>query len=196
MPNFTECSEVPRCGLNTRHDNREVTLTHLTQAQIFALWQIGHGLNPHERVNDYQRYSMLIVLPVRSMSCILGNSSSFQAADDDQFCRYFFLLSAKKDELKNFSCMWWWEMLSFYLLNSVEKDLGYQKVSFKALQQPYLFFLILVLVPLTRLTDRNWVRRFVERKHFFHIHLGRRFLCDLPFPHFEGKFMRIINTLI
>ena len=31
MPN---CSEVPKCGLNTRHDNREVTLTHLTQAQI------------------------------------------------------------------------------------------------------------------------------------------------------------------
>ena len=51
---------------------------------------------PHERVNDYQRYSMLIVLPLRSMSCILGNSSSFQAADDDQFCRYFFFLSAKK----------------------------------------------------------------------------------------------------
>ena len=25
---------VPKCGLNTRHDNREVTLTHLTQAQI------------------------------------------------------------------------------------------------------------------------------------------------------------------
>ena len=33
-PNFTEYSEVPKCGLNTRHDNREVTLTHLTQAQI------------------------------------------------------------------------------------------------------------------------------------------------------------------
>ena len=27
-------SEVPKCGLNTRHDNREVTLTYLTQAQI------------------------------------------------------------------------------------------------------------------------------------------------------------------
>ena len=26
-------SEVPKCGLNTRHDNREVTLNHLTQAQ-------------------------------------------------------------------------------------------------------------------------------------------------------------------
>ena len=24
---------VPKCGLNTRHDNREVALTHLTQAQ-------------------------------------------------------------------------------------------------------------------------------------------------------------------
>ena len=38
-PNLTEpkseCSEVPKCGLNTRHDNREVTLTHLTQAQIW-----------------------------------------------------------------------------------------------------------------------------------------------------------------
>ena len=29
----TECSEVPKCGLNTRH-NREVTFTHLTGAQI------------------------------------------------------------------------------------------------------------------------------------------------------------------
>ena len=28
-----ECSEVPKCGLTTRHYNREVTLTHLTQAQ-------------------------------------------------------------------------------------------------------------------------------------------------------------------
>ena len=42
-PNFTECrispsaegSEVPKSGLNTRHDNREVKLTHLTQAQNF-----------------------------------------------------------------------------------------------------------------------------------------------------------------
>ena len=28
-----EFPEVPKCGLNTRHYNREVTLTHLTQAQ-------------------------------------------------------------------------------------------------------------------------------------------------------------------
>ena len=32
-----ECSEVPKCELNTRHDNREVTLTHLTQGKLCAL---------------------------------------------------------------------------------------------------------------------------------------------------------------
>ena len=30
---FDRMPNVPKCGLNTRHDNREVTLTHLTQAQ-------------------------------------------------------------------------------------------------------------------------------------------------------------------
>ena len=36
-------SEVPKCGLNTRHDNREVTLTHLTQAQTVGSdkWATG-----------------------------------------------------------------------------------------------------------------------------------------------------------
>ena len=33
-PNVSEyLSNVPNCGLNTRPDNREVTLAHLTQAQ-------------------------------------------------------------------------------------------------------------------------------------------------------------------
>ena len=27
---------VPKCGLNTRHDNREVALTHLTKAQTLC----------------------------------------------------------------------------------------------------------------------------------------------------------------
>ena len=30
MPNLSESRNFPKCGLNTRHDNREVTLTHLT----------------------------------------------------------------------------------------------------------------------------------------------------------------------
>ena len=34
-PNLSEyLPNVPKCGLNTRHDNREVTLIHLTRAQI------------------------------------------------------------------------------------------------------------------------------------------------------------------
>ena len=32
-PNLSEY-RVPKCGLNTRHDNRQVTFTHLTGAQI------------------------------------------------------------------------------------------------------------------------------------------------------------------
>ena len=33
-PNLSEyLANVPKCGLNTRHDNREVTLIHLTRAQ-------------------------------------------------------------------------------------------------------------------------------------------------------------------
>ena len=31
---FDRMPNVPKCGLNTRHDNREMTLTHLTQAQV------------------------------------------------------------------------------------------------------------------------------------------------------------------
>ena len=34
-PNLSKnLPNVPKCGLNTRHDNREVTLIHLTRAQI------------------------------------------------------------------------------------------------------------------------------------------------------------------
>ena len=30
---FVRIPNVPKCGLNTRHDNREVALIHLTRAQ-------------------------------------------------------------------------------------------------------------------------------------------------------------------
>ena len=36
-PNFSEyLPNVPKCRLNTRHDSREVTLTHLTRAQTLC----------------------------------------------------------------------------------------------------------------------------------------------------------------
>ena len=97
---------VPKCGLNIRHHIREVTLS-----ANFALWQMRQRFNPYKRVNDYQRYSMITILPLRSMSCTLGNSSSLWAAGDDHFCRYYNPPSAKKDILKIFLCIWWWQML-------------------------------------------------------------------------------------
>ena len=145
-PNLSEyLPNVPKCGLNTRHDNREVTwsdvkrhLFSFSESRIcpniyrmfrsvdwthdmiivkwhlfiwfdtsanFALWQVRHRFNPRKRVNDYQRYSMLTVLPLRSMSCTLDNSSSLQAAGDDHSWRHYDSLSAKKDILKNFLCI-------------------------------------------------------------------------------------------
>ena len=68
-----------------------------------------HRLNPRKRVNEYQRYSMLTVLQLKSMSCTLGNSSSLQAAGDDHSCRYYNPLSAKKDIWKHFFSIWWWQ---------------------------------------------------------------------------------------
>ena len=44
------------------------------KATNFALWQMRHRFIPRNRVNDYQRYSMLTVLPLRFISCTLGNS--------------------------------------------------------------------------------------------------------------------------
>ena len=110
-PNLSEyLPNVPKFGLNTRHDNREVTLS-----ANFALWKMRQRFNAHKRVNDYQRYSMLTILPLRSMSCTLGNSSSPWAAGDDHFCRYYNPLSGKKDILKFFLCIWWWQMLRWKL---------------------------------------------------------------------------------
>ena len=85
-PNFpiVESPNVPKfeVWIEHRHDNREVTLTHLSQAQNLRS-DIGHRINPHERVNESTFFHANC--SVRSMSCILGNSSSFQAAYDDQF---------------------------------------------------------------------------------------------------------------
>ena len=96
---FTECSEV--WIEHTTWQSWSDTYSFDTSAN-FALWQMRHRFNPRKWANDYQRYSMLTVLPLRSMSCTLGNSSSLQAAGDDHSCRYYNPLSAKNDILKNF----------------------------------------------------------------------------------------------
>ena len=43
-PNLSEyLPNVPKCGLNTRHDNREVTLIHLTRAQTLRSDKCANG---------------------------------------------------------------------------------------------------------------------------------------------------------
>ena len=70
---FTECSEV--WIEHTTWQSWSDTYSFDTSAN-FALWQMRHRFNPRKWVNDYQRYSMLTVLPLRFMSCTLGNSYS------------------------------------------------------------------------------------------------------------------------
>ena len=70
-PNLSEhLPNVRKCRLNTRHDNREVTLIHLAREQTLRSDKCATGPIHTERVNDYQCYSLLTVLPLRSMSCI------------------------------------------------------------------------------------------------------------------------------
>ena len=71
---FTECSEV--WIEHTTWSSWSGTYSFDTSAN-FALWQMRHRFNPHKRVNDYQRYSMLTILPLRFMSCTLGNFGIF-----------------------------------------------------------------------------------------------------------------------
>ena len=73
-PNLSEyLPNVPKCGLNTRRDNREVTLIHLTRAQTLRSDKCATG-------SIHANGSMVInVFPcwaLRSMSCTIGNSSS------------------------------------------------------------------------------------------------------------------------
>ena len=43
-PNFSEyLPNVPKCGFNTRHDNREVALIHLTRAQTLRCDKCATG---------------------------------------------------------------------------------------------------------------------------------------------------------
>ena len=111
-PNFSESRICPNTECS---EFRSVDWTH---DMIIVKWHllIWHKRklcaltnSPHERVNDYQRYSMLILF-CRSGLCpaplAIHLRSKLQQADD-QFCMYFFPLSSKKNILKNFLCMWW-----------------------------------------------------------------------------------------
>ena len=117
MPNFSESRICP----NIYRMFRSVDWTH---DMIIVKWHLliwlkrklcalinAPPVQSTQRINDYQRYSMLTILPLMSMSSTHGNSSSLWAAGDDHFCRYYNPPSAKKDILKIFLWIWWWQML-------------------------------------------------------------------------------------
>ena len=113
-PNLFEyLPNVPKCGLSTRHDNREVTLIHLFiwhKRKLCALtnappvqsthtgqwlWTLFHGNCSAAQV--YVLYPRRFIF---TLSCRRHH-----------FCRYYNPQSARKDILKNFLCIWWWQML-------------------------------------------------------------------------------------
>ena len=64
---------VPKCGLNTRHDNREVTLIHLTRAQTLRSDKCATG---SIHANGLMTINVSPCQALRSMSCTVGHSSS------------------------------------------------------------------------------------------------------------------------
>ena len=139
-PNLSKNSpNVPKCGLNTRHDNREVT------------WQLFNF--PESRIcpNIYRMFrsvdwthDMIIVkwhlfIWRERKLCALTNAPPVQSTQTGQWLSTLFharrsglclvpsaihlrselqatiifagITIHKKDILKNFLCIWWWQML-------------------------------------------------------------------------------------
>ena len=120
-PNLSEyLPNVPKYGLNTRHDNREVTLIHLFiwhKRKLCALTNVppvqsthtGQWLSTffHANCSAAQVYVWYPRQFIFALSCRRHH-----------FCRYYNPQSARKDILKNFLCIWWWQMSLWKLVLS------------------------------------------------------------------------------
>ena len=101
---------VPKCGLNTRHDNREVTLIHLTRAQTWRSDKCATGSAPP--VQSTQTGQWLSTLFHARRSCLCLVPSAIHLRSKLQATVIFAGITIhKKDILKNFLCIWWWQML-------------------------------------------------------------------------------------
>ena len=108
-PNLFEyLPNVPKCGLNTRHDNREETLIHLTRAQILRSDKCATGsihTNGSTTIN-------VISCQLFCRSCLCLVPSAIHLRSKLQATIIFACITIhKKDILKNFLCIWWWQML-------------------------------------------------------------------------------------
>ena len=136
MPNF------PKCGFNTRHDNREVTLIEFFENRICL--NIYRMFRSVDWTHDMIIVKWHLFIWHQRKLCALTNAPPVQCTQTGEwlstlfhancsaaqvyvlyprqfifapscrrrpFFRYYNPLSAKKDILKNFLCIWWWQML-------------------------------------------------------------------------------------
>ena len=138
-------SNVPKCGLNTRHDNREVTwkLSNFSESRICPnIYRMFRSVDwTHDMV--IVKWHLIFNWHERIL-CALTNAPPVQSTQTGQwlstlfhvncsaaqvyvlyplqfifalscrrhhFCRYYNPQSARKDILKIFLCIWWWQML-------------------------------------------------------------------------------------
>ena len=115
-PNLSEnrMYRIPKSGLNTRHDNREVTLTHLTQAWHKRKLCALTNRPPSQSTRTGQWLSTLFHANCSAAQVYVVHPWQFIFA---LTCRrrsvlqvQFFPLSANKVILKNFLYMWWWQI--------------------------------------------------------------------------------------
>ena len=137
-PNLSKnLPNVPKCGLNIRHDNREVT--------VIQFFRKPNCTNIYRMFRNVDwRHDMIIVkwhlfIWHERKLCVLTNAPPVQSTQTGQWLSTLFharrsglclvpsaihlrsklqatiifagITVHKKDILKNFLCIWWWQML-------------------------------------------------------------------------------------
>ena len=99
---------VPKCGLNTRHYNREVTLIHLFIWHKRKLCALTNG--PPVQSTQTGQWLSTLFHARRSGLCLVPSAIHLRS---ELHATIIFsgITIHKKDILKNFLCIWWWQIL-------------------------------------------------------------------------------------
>ena len=105
---------VPKCGLNTRHDNREGTHDMIIIKWHLFIWHESKlcALTIAPPVQSTQTGQWLSTLfhARRSGLCIVPSAIHLRSKLQATII-FAGITIYKKDILKNFLCIWWWQML-------------------------------------------------------------------------------------
>ena len=109
-PNMSEyLPNVPKCGLNTRHYNREVTLIHLFIWHKRKLCALTNA--PSVQSTQTGQWLSTLFHARRSRLCLVPSAIHLRSKLQATII-FAGITIHKKDILKNFLCIWWWQMLS------------------------------------------------------------------------------------